>query len=97
MADDVITLITPDHRKAEELFARLTTGKGDRRAIVAELHALLTAHTRAEEDVVYPGLDAHDGLKQHKQAEILLRTRTDVIDEAFLQDGWHGGEATSSA
>ncbi|MGR6918267.1 hemerythrin domain-containing protein [[Actinomadura] parvosata] len=72
MADDVITLITADHRKVEELFARLTSGKGDRRAIVAALHALLTAHARAEEDVVYPCLDAHHGLEEHKEAEVLL-------------------------
>ncbi len=72
MADDVITLILADHRKVEELFARLTTGKGDRRAIVGALHALITAHARAEEDVVYPLLDAHHGLEEHKEAEVLL-------------------------
>ncbi|GAA1641987.1 hypothetical protein GCM10009733_043770 [Nonomuraea maheshkhaliensis] len=72
MADDVITFILADHRKVEELFARLNTGKGDRRAIVGALHALITAHARAEEDVVYPLLDAHHGLEQHKEAEVLL-------------------------
>ncbi|UBU08934.1 hemerythrin domain-containing protein [Nonomuraea gerenzanensis] len=72
MADDVITLIKADHRKVEELFARLSTGKGDARSIVATLHALLTAHARAEEDVVYPRLDAHHGLEEHKEAEVLL-------------------------
>ncbi|WP_344491288.1 hemerythrin domain-containing protein [Nonomuraea monospora] len=72
MADDVITLIQADHRKIEELFAKLTSGKGDRPAIVATLHALLTAHARAEEDVVYPRLDAHHGLEEHKEAEVLL-------------------------
>ncbi|WP_052423396.1 hemerythrin domain-containing protein [Nonomuraea candida] len=74
MADDVITLIKADHRKIEELFAKLTHGKGDRRAIVATLYALLTAHVRAEEDVVYPRLDAHHGLEEHKKAEVLLDT-----------------------
>ncbi|MGP4099495.1 hemerythrin domain-containing protein [Nonomuraea sp. KM90] len=72
MADDVISLIKADHRKVEELFAKLTGGKGDRRAIVAALHALLTAHARAEEDVIYPRLDAHHGLEEHKEAEVLL-------------------------
>ncbi|MFI7447948.1 hemerythrin domain-containing protein [Nonomuraea sp. NPDC049714] len=74
MATDVITLITRDHRKVEELFARLKSGKGDQSATVAELHALLTAHARAEEDRVYPGIDAHHGLEEHKEAEVLLDT-----------------------
>ncbi|GAA4905776.1 hemerythrin-like domain-containing protein [Nonomuraea thailandensis] len=72
MAADVITLIKADHRKVEELFAKLSSGRGDPRAIVAALHALLTAHARAEEDVIYPRLDAHHGLEQHKEAEVLL-------------------------
>ncbi|MEV0999835.1 hemerythrin domain-containing protein [Nonomuraea sp. NPDC050202] len=72
MAADVITLIKADHRKVEELFAKLASGRGDPRAIVAALYALLTAHARAEEDVVYPRLDAHHGLEQHKEAEVLL-------------------------
>lgn len=74
MATDVITLITNDHRKVESLFERLKKGEGDPTATVAELHALLTAHARAEEDRVYPGLggEAHHGLEEHKEAEVLL-------------------------
>src|SRR5690606_5318959 len=59
MATDVITLITEDHRKVEALFERLKKEEGDIPSAVAELHALLTAHARAEEDRVYPGIDAH--------------------------------------
>jgi hemerythrin superfamily protein len=72
MATDVITLITKDHRLIEGLFDRLKSGQGDAKAAVAELHALLTAHSRAEEDRVYPGLDAHHSVEEHKEAEILL-------------------------
>jgi hemerythrin superfamily protein len=72
MATDVITLITNDHRTVESIFERLKKGKGDQSATVAELHALLTAHARAEEDRVYPGIDAHHGVEEHKQAEVLL-------------------------
>ncbi|MEV0202593.1 hemerythrin domain-containing protein [Nonomuraea sp. NPDC050691] len=72
MATDVITLITRDHRKVEALFERLKKKEGDRRATVAELHALLTAHARAEEDRVYPGIDAHHEVEEHKEAEVLL-------------------------
>ncbi|MEU4508788.1 hemerythrin domain-containing protein [Nonomuraea wenchangensis] len=72
MATDVITLITKDHRTVESLFDRLKKGEGDTKATVAELHALLVAHARAEEDRVYPGIDAHHGVEEHKEAEVLL-------------------------
>lgn len=72
MSTDVITLITHDHRTVESLFERLKKGQGDVSATVAELHALLTAHARAEEDRVYPGIDAHHGVEEHKEAEVLL-------------------------
>ncbi|MET7464879.1 hemerythrin domain-containing protein [Nonomuraea sp. NPDC005501] len=72
MANNVITLITSDHREVEALFERLKKKQGDRRATVAELYALLTAHARAEEDRVYPGIDAHHGVEEHKEAEVLL-------------------------
>ncbi|MBB5137531.1 hemerythrin superfamily protein [Thermocatellispora tengchongensis] len=72
MKNDVITLITDDHRKIEELFERIKSGQGDQKKSVLELHALLTAHARAEEDRVYPGLDAHHSLEEHKEAEILM-------------------------
>ncbi|MFI7615043.1 hemerythrin domain-containing protein [Nonomuraea terrae] len=72
MATDVITLITKDHRTVEGLFEKLKSKKGDIKATVAELHALLTAHARAEEDRVYPGLDAHHSVEEHKEAEVLL-------------------------
>jgi hemerythrin superfamily protein len=72
MATDVITLITKDHRTVESLFERLKKQQGDAKATVAELHALLIAHARAEEDRVYPGIDAHHSVEEHKQAEIFL-------------------------
>ncbi|MGN9841736.1 hemerythrin domain-containing protein [Nonomuraea sp. H19] len=72
MATDVITLITKDHRTVESLFERLMKQEGDPTATVAELRALLIAHARAEEDRVYPGIDAHHSVEEHKEAEILL-------------------------
>ncbi|MFI6733150.1 hemerythrin domain-containing protein [Nonomuraea sp. NPDC050451] len=72
MATDVITLITKDHRTVESLFERLKSGQGNQKATVTELHALLIAHARAEEDRVYPGIDAHHSVEEHKEAEILL-------------------------
>ncbi|NJP93570.1 hemerythrin domain-containing protein [Nonomuraea sp. FMUSA5-5] len=72
MATDVITLITQDHRVVEGIFDKLKKGQGDQKALVSELHALLIAHARAEEDRVYPGIDAHHSVEEHKEAEVLL-------------------------
>ncbi|GAA4941940.1 hemerythrin superfamily protein [Nonomuraea thailandensis] len=72
MATDVITLITQDHRVVEGIFDKLKKRQGDQKALVAELHALLIAHARAEEDRVYPGIDAHHSVEEHKEAEVLL-------------------------
>lgn len=70
--NDVIVLVQADHRRIEVLFKRLLLDQKDPGPAVAALHALLTAHFRAEEDLVYPRLDAHHGLAQHKEAEIHL-------------------------
>ncbi|MFI6743825.1 hemerythrin domain-containing protein [Nonomuraea sp. NPDC050451] len=74
MATDVIALIAKDHRVVEGLFERLKNKEGDQQATLAELHALLIAHSRAEEDRVYPDIDAHHSLEEHKEVEILLDT-----------------------
>jgi hypothetical protein len=52
MAPDAVTSIKNDHRVLEGLFAELQAGKGDRAALVTEVAARLTAHSRAEEDGV---------------------------------------------
>ncbi|MFI6712610.1 hypothetical protein ACIBF7_39645 [Nonomuraea sp. NPDC050478] len=72
--NDVIALVQADHRRIEVLFKRLLLNQKDPGPAVSALHALLTAHTRAEEDVVYPLLDAHHGFAQHKEAEVHLDT-----------------------
>ncbi|NYI05281.1 hemerythrin domain-containing protein [Allostreptomyces psammosilenae] len=54
MAKDVIDLITADHRVIEKLFDKLKSGKGDRSALVEEVGRLLVAHSKAEEERVYP-------------------------------------------
>jgi len=60
MGTDVVTLIQDDHRLVESLFQRLQDDEGDRRALVDEVAARLTAHARAEEEEVYPALTRAD-------------------------------------
>jgi len=86
MADDAVTLIKNDHRLMEQLFAQLTAGEGDRRELVAEVHARLAAHARAEEAEVYPVIakaagvnEAEHGTYEHIEAEHKLRKVRNLI------------------
>jgi hemerythrin superfamily protein len=78
MADDAVTLIKNDHRVMERLFERLKSGDGDRRALVAEIAAMLNAHSRAEEEQVYPAIanadpeEVEHAYEEHEEAEDLL-------------------------
>jgi hypothetical protein len=60
MGTDAVTLIQDDHRLLESLFQQLQAGEGDRRTLVDEVAARLTAHARAEEEEVYPAITAAD-------------------------------------
>jgi hemerythrin superfamily protein len=88
MASDAVTLIKNDHRLMEQLFAQLKTGDGDRRALVAEVEARLSAHARAEEAAVYPIIataagekdEVEHGTYEHLEAEHKLRKVRNLID-----------------
>ena len=67
MADDVITLITAEHRRAEELFARLKAGQGDQAGTVAELY----------EQAQPPETVAHDCVTQPVSPYRTARIRRD--------------------
>ncbi|WP_119729919.1 hemerythrin domain-containing protein [Thermomonospora amylolytica] len=84
---DVITLITKDHRAMEKLFDRLASDRGRRPELVREMSAMLIAHSRAEEERVYPAIAEEAGEKgeiehseeEHKEAEETLH-RLEGID-----------------
>lgn len=89
MASDAVQLIKDDHRVLEGLFDRLEAGEGDRRALIQEVAARLTAHSRAEEREVYPavkeadpgeGDDVDHSYHEHQEAEHLLRKVRNLID-----------------
>ncbi|SRR6266480_3680680 len=81
MASDAVTMIMNDHRVLEQLFERLKSGDGDRRTLVAEVKARLTAHSEAEETQVYPAVKDADpneadevdhAYDEHEEADGLL-------------------------
>jgi len=87
VSDDVIDLIEHDHREVEQLFARLEAG-GDQDALLRQVAEELIAHSKAEEEVVYPAItaaaseekeDVKDGTAEHHHIEHML--------EQLLQQG----------
>jgi hemerythrin superfamily protein len=77
MMNDVIDLISQDHRELERLFQQLKEQPATRAATVPVMITLLTAHSRAEETSVYPAaVDAGSTSEiEHSQKEHLTADR----------------------
>jgi hemerythrin superfamily protein len=78
---DAVALITRDHRELEQLFERLRNEPEHRAGLLNMVGPLLVAHSRAEEEHVYPKLaearpeekgEVHHGKEEHEEAEKLL-------------------------
>lgn len=84
---DAVTLLKSDHRKVEDLFAKLekTTerGAGRRVALVGQIGAELEKHMALEEDVFYPAFREavrkkddkelyHEAREEHHAARLIL-------------------------
>ncbi|MGW0519714.1 hemerythrin domain-containing protein [Crossiella sp. NPDC003009] len=82
MTRDAVSLIKADHRVMERLFEQVKQADPEQRArLVHEVEARLNAHSRAEEEHVYPALiaadpdergEVHHGAEEHLEAEELL-------------------------
>jgi hemerythrin superfamily protein len=79
MSADVITMIKTDHHELERLFDMMQEDSGSRPLALPLAVAMLTAHSRAEEDHIYPALakeagekeEAEHGAEEHHKAEQL--------------------------
>jgi hemerythrin superfamily protein len=94
VASDAVSVIMQDHRVLEGLFEKCKKNRSDRSALVAEIKARLQAHSRAEEERVYPALakadpdeadEVHHGVEEHREAELKLARLegTDPESEEF--------------
>jgi len=82
--DDVVRLIMADHRTVEWFFSRLEsedTEPDEKAQLLVRLEAMLTPHSEAEEQVVYPaiaravpkeGEEVKDGAAEHHHIEALM-------------------------
>jgi hemerythrin superfamily protein len=79
MSADVIAMIKTDHHELERLFDMMEEDSSSRPLVLPLAVAMLTAHSRAEEDHVYPALakeagekdEAEHGMEEHHKAEQL--------------------------
>ncbi|MCW2903859.1 MAG: Hemerythrin cation binding domain protein [Streptosporangiaceae bacterium] len=77
---DVISMITQDHREMDQMFSRLKENSRARKLLLRETEAMYIAHSRAEQEKVYPVLAdelgdkerAYQSIEQHHEAEQLL-------------------------
>jgi hypothetical protein len=81
---DVIELLKKDHREVERIFAKLEsdrTSEEEKARLLRKVADELVAHSKGEEDVVYPdvrasapdeGEDVEDGVAEHHHVEELL-------------------------
>ncbi len=90
MAQDVVTIITQDHREVAQMLDRLEQQQGDMQGTFATMAAELTAHSKAEESVVYPAIeravpqesgDVHDARQEHAEVEQLLQQMASLSPE----------------
>ena len=81
MPEDVVDLIVSDHRAIAELLEQVKAEPERRPQLLASLASMLAAHSRAEEDEVYPvaregaGDSDHQvqhSYEEHEQVELLL-------------------------
>jgi hemerythrin superfamily protein len=81
MSADVITMIKTDHHELSRLFEMMREKSSSRPLALPLAVAMLTAHSRAEEDHIYPALareageqqEAEHGVEEHRKAEELGR------------------------
>ncbi len=83
---DVVDLIISDHRELQDKFARMRSTPDERPMLVPVVAALLVAHSRAEEEEVYPVARDEAGesdevahsQEEHIEAEELLERLQDL-------------------
>jgi hemerythrin-like domain-containing protein len=95
VSDDIIDLITADHREVEQLFAQLDAG-GDQDAVIRRIADELIPHSKAEEQVVYPAIvsaasdedeEVKDGAAEHHHIEEMLQQLLENGADAPGSDG----------
>jgi iron-sulfur cluster repair protein YtfE (RIC family) len=88
---NAVELLKSDHRKVEELFARVEdTPNGKHRKLFQQIKAELDVHTHIEETIFYPRLKKEaqlkditlEGIEEHHQAKMFLKEMPRLSDKS---------------
>jgi iron-sulfur cluster repair protein YtfE (RIC family) len=99
---DPTKLLEADHRKVEDLFAKIDEAEGDARGpLVDELATALLAHMQLEEQVLYPAMEPVTGdeavVEGNKEHELAPESLQNMIDLAPDDPGFGAAmEATKA-
>ncbi|MEV5319310.1 Rho termination factor N-terminal domain-containing protein [Streptomyces sp. NPDC052687] len=92
MADDLITLVTTDHRELQRLFEMMKTDKSSRPLALPLAVAMLEAHSEAEEDRVYPAVAREAGEKAGAEHAAEEHHEAESLGKHLLELDWESEE-----
>jgi hemerythrin superfamily protein len=92
MADDLITMVTTDHRELQRLFDMMKSDKSSRPLALPLAVAMLEAHSEAEEDRVYPAVASEAGEKEEAQHAAEEHHQAESLGQHLLEMDWESKE-----
>ncbi|WP_426567855.1 hemerythrin domain-containing protein [Streptomyces canus] len=92
MADDLITLVTTDHRELDRLFDMMQTDKSSRPLALPLAVAMLEAHSEAEEDRVYPAVASEAGEREEAEHAAEEHHEAESLGKHLLEMDWESEE-----
>ena len=88
MADDLITMVTTDHRELKRLFDMMQNDRSSRPLALPLAVAMLEAHSEAEEDRVYPAVAREAGEKEEAEHAAEEHHQAEDLGKHLLEMDW---------
>ncbi|MCP9957301.1 hemerythrin domain-containing protein [Streptomyces sudanensis] len=92
MADDVIEMIKTDHRELDRLLEMMQKDRDSRPLALPLAVAMLEAHSRAEEEHVYPVLVKQAGEKEETRHATEEHHEAEQLGRRLLEMDWESDE-----
>jgi hemerythrin superfamily protein len=92
MADDIVTMLTNDHRELKRLLDMMKDDVSSRPLALPVAVAMLEAHSEAEEERVYPALAREAGEKEEAEHAADEHHQAERMGKHLLEMDWESGE-----
>ncbi|MFI9150233.1 hemerythrin domain-containing protein [Streptomyces sp. NPDC053367] len=92
MADDLITMVTTDHRELKRLFDMMKSDRSSRPLALPLAVAMLEAHSEAEEDRIYPVVAKEAGEKAEVEHAAEEHHEAESQGKHLLEMDWESEE-----